>query len=308
MSWQRYGRVFIPKPINGQGGSHAQVPTTLVYEKCIRVFYADRNKDGKSYTTYVDLDRSDLTTVIYRHTRPILPFGDVGAFDDDGVMPSFALRQDGVVWLYYSGWNRGVTVPYRNSVGIAVSYDDGTTFERLFKGPVLDRTPYEPHIAVTPTIVRIDNIWRMWYISGLRWKLVNGRREPIYVIKNAHSEDGVNWMRPNKICIPQTSNDEAFSRPSVVKDRDLYRMWFCARSSVDYCDGVGSYRIGYAESKDGDNWVRMDDKHGLPVSDDPWEMKMTCYPFVQKIDGKIVMYYNGNGFGATGFGCAILSE
>ena len=27
-------------------------------------------------------------------------------------MPGFVLRRDGKVWLYYSGWNRGVTVPY----------------------------------------------------------------------------------------------------------------------------------------------------------------------------------------------------
>lgn len=308
MSWQRRGRVFLSKAKNGVGGSHAQVPTTLVYDAHIRVFYADRNETGKSYTTYVDLDRSNLTTVLYEHNKPILPFGEAGTFDDDGVMPSFALRRDGVVWLYYSGWNRGVTVPYRNSVGIAVSYDDGAIFERLFEGPVLERTPYEPYIAVTPTIVRVDDVWRMWYISGLRWTLVDGRLEPVYVIKNAHSKDGINWTRPNKICIPQSFEDEAFSHPSVIKDGDLYRMWFCARGSIDYRGGAGGYRIGYAESEDGDNWTRMDNKHGLPVSDDPWETTMTCYPFVQKIDGKIVMYYNGNNFGATGFGCAILSE
>ncbi|MFP3553214.1 hypothetical protein SB861_21230 [Paraburkholderia sp. SIMBA_049] len=307
-NWIRKGRVFDPTDYPEWGGTHAQVPTPLLYDDKIRIFYADRFADGRSYTTYLDLDRNDPGKILYFHKKPILPFGAPGTFDDDGMMPSYALRRDGQVYLYYSGWNRGVTVPYRNSVGIAVSDDDGATFRRLYEGPVLERCPAEPYIAVTPTIIREGPLWRMWYISGVRWVDVDGKYEPVYVIKYACSKDGINWDRPNHLCIVPTHDTEAFSHPTVIKDGDKYRMWYCYRNSHDYRDGAGAYRIGYAESFDGLDWARMDDALGLPLSAHGWDSTMTCYPFVMSIDGRIVMFYNGNGFGRSGFGYAILEE
>ena len=307
-SWVRKGRIFTTEDYPDWAGTHAQVPTPLLYDDRIRVFYADRNSNGKSYTTYVDLDRADPSKVLYCHKEPIIGFGAPGTFDDDGAMPSYALRNDGNVWMYYSGWNRGVTVPYRNSVGIAVSDDDGTTFRRLYEGPVLERCPEEPYIAVTPSIVREGDMWKMWYISGTRWVEVEGKYEPVYVIKYCYSNDGISWTRPNHLCIKPSHDTEAFSHPNVIKDGDLYRMWYCYRNSHDYRDGAGAYRIGYAESKDGLDWTRMDDVHGLPKSAEGWDSTMTCYPFVMKIDNRIVMFYNGNGFGRTGFGYAVMEQ
>lgn len=306
MGWIRKGRIFSPADHPDWAGTHAQVPTALLYDDRVRIFYADRNPCGKSFTTYLDLDRHNLNSVLYYHKAPVLPFGAPGTFDDDGAMPSYALRHEGRVYLYYSGWNRGMTVPYRNSVGIAVSDDDGATFRRLYEGPVLDRTPLEPYIAVTPTILREGSQWRMWYISGTRWIKVEGRYEPVYVIKYGFSVDGIVWVRPNLQCIPQLHDEEAFSHPTVIKDGQRYRMWYSFRNSRDYRDGAGSYRIGYAESSDGLEWRRMDEVNGLPVSAEGWDSTMTCYPFVLSFDGRTVMFYNGNGFGRTGFGFAVL--
>ncbi len=308
MTWIRKGRIFAPADQPDWAGTHAQVPTAFLMPDRVRIFYADRNETGKSYTTYLDVDRRELGRVLYYHKVPILPFGAPGTFDDDGVMPSYALRHEGLVRLYYSGWNRGVTVPYRNSVGIAVSDDDGATFRRLYEGPVLERTPLEPYIAVTPTILKEGSQWRMWYISGTRWVEVEGRYEPVYVIKYAFSEDGVSWVRPNHLCIRPSHDEEAFSHPTVIKDGERYRMWYCFRNSRDYRDGSGAYRIGYAESRDGLEWSRMDDVHGLAVASEGWDSTMTCYPFVLSIDGRTVMFYNGNGFGRSGFGYAVLEE
>lgn len=308
MAWIRRGRIFNPADHVDWAGSHAQVPTALVCPDCVRVYYADRDKSGKSFTTYVEIERSDLSKIVYLHKKPILPLGAPGTFDDDGMMPSFALRRDGVMYLYYSGWNRGMTVPYRNSVGIAVSEDDGKTFRRLYEGPVLDRTPKEPYIAVTPTIIQEGSLWRMWYISGTKWVNVEGCYEPVYVIKYASSHNGVDWDRPNHQCIPQTHDYEAFSHPTVLKGSDRYRMWYCFRHSLDYRDGSGAYRIGYAESPDGLAWTRMDEVGGLDASEQGWDSTMTCYPFVTMIDGRAVMFYNGNGFGRTGFGYATLEQ
>lgn len=308
MTWINRQRIFTPEDHPDWAGTHAQVPTPLVYDDFIRVFYADREANGRSYTTFLDVDRRDPTRVLAYHKRRILDFGAAGAFDDDGVMPSFALRHEGAVLLYYNGWNRGVTVPYRNSVGIAVSDDDGTTFRRLFEGPVLERNRNEPYMTVLPTILRESSLWRMWYTSGTRWIDVDGRYEPVYVVKYCYSHDGLDWIRPNHLCIQPRHDAEAISNPSVIKDGDIYRMWYCYRNSHDYRDGSGSYRIGYAESRDGLDWARMDERCGLPVAEAGWDSTMTAYPAVIAVDNRLLMFYNGNGFGQTGIGCAILER
>jgi len=306
MPWIRKGLVYRPREANGRGGSHAQVPTVQVQGDRLRIYYADRDPDGKSYTTYIDVSRSDPTRVLYEHLEPILPRGAPGTFDDDGMMPSCCVRKPDSLWLYYSGWNRGVTVPYRNSVGIAVSTDGGGTFSRLYEGPVLDRTPAEPYIAVTPAILIEDGLWRMWYISGSRWVPIDGRLEPVYHIKYADSTDGISWRRPNHLCIVPRHELEAYSHPTVLKMGGIYHMWFCSRNSIDFRDGAGSYRIGYARSEDGLNWSRDDAAHGLPAAAAGWDSSMTCYPFVTAFDDRVHLFYNGNGFGRSGIGYAQL--
>lgn len=305
MTWEKIGRIF--DPADNWVGSHAQVPTTLVLDDVVRVFISTRNASGRSLCFAVDLDKNNPSRVIARHRDACLGFGKPGTFDDDGVMPSYALQRDDKTYLYYSGWNQRVTVPYHNSMGVAVSTDNGLHFKKLFEGPIMDRTATEPYVAVTPTILFDDGLWKMWYVSGVSWLQVNGKHEPLYVIKYAESEDGYNFIRYPEPCIVSRFDTEAFSRPCVIKEDGLFKMWFCSRASQDYRNGAGSYRIRYAESSDGRNWNRYDDD-GIPPSVEGWDSLMTCYPFIFKIENKKYMLYNGNLFGTTGFGLAIWSN
>jgi hypothetical protein len=199
-----------------------------------------------------------------------------------------------------------VTVGYRNSVGLAVSHDGGFTFERVFDGPVVDRTQYEPFFTATPMVLRDGGVWRMWYASSRGFLVVDGRPEPLYHIKYAESDDGMVWRRPNITCIPPRHPEEANARPWVVRDGDVYRMWFCHRGSRGYRDDPSaSYRIGYAESDDGIEWRRMDDVAGLDVSESGFDSLMTAYPCIYDHAGIRHLLYNGNGFGRSGIGHAI---
>ena len=69
-----------------------------------------------------------------------------------------------------------------------------------------------------------------------------------------------------------------------------------------------AYRIGYAESTDGIHWERKDHLSGIDVSVEGWDADMISYPCVFKKDEELVMLYNGNGFGKTGFGYALWQE
>ena len=86
-------------------------------------------------------------------------------------------------------------------------------------------------------------------------------------------------------------------------------MWYAYRNARRYrTDRRRSYRIGYAESEDGVRWHRLDDQAGIDVSDQGWDSEMICYPHVVVRAGKAYMFYNGNMFGATGFGYATLED
>ena len=307
LSWHKRGAVFCVDGRFPWMAHHASIPTPLVVaDDTLRIYYSPRDAAGKSRVAFIDVDPADPAKILHVHERPVLDLGRRGAFDDSGVMPSSIVEVDGALYLYYIGWNEGVTVPYRNAIGLAVSTDGGITFERAFPGALVDRTRDEPFFTATPFVLREPDRWRMWYASTIDFPLVNGRPEPVYIVKYAESDDGIEWRRENRTCIEQKHPDEANARPAVVRGVDGYRMWFCYRGSRGYRDDPrASYRIGYAESADGLTWDRKDEEAGISVSETGWDSQMIAYPAIYEHQGTLHLLYTGNGFGTTGFGHAV---
>jgi hypothetical protein len=286
--------------------SHAMLPTPLLLPDRIRVYFCTRDRQGVSRVTFLDVAREDPTKILHINPQPLLSIGQPGTFDDSGTLCAFAISRGDEVWLYYNGYNRRVVVPWSNAVGLAVSRDGGSTFEKAFEGPVLDRTRDEPYFAITPWIVREENLWHMWYTSCTGWLAVEGRQEPLYHIKYARSDDGIDWQRGNISCIRPLVPEEANARGAVMRHEGKWKMWFCYRGSSNFRDGSDSYRIGYAEADDPARWRRDDSRAGIAPGTQGWDSSMQAYPAVIEADGQIYMFYNGNGFGASGFGVAAL--
>jgi hypothetical protein len=152
-----------------------------------------------------------------------------------------------------------------------------------------------------PWVIQKDDLsYLMWYGSTVTWD--TGNHEMLHVINQAVSEDGHVWNRIG-IALPfALGRAQAFSRPTVVRSRgDGYDMWFSFRP------GNGTtYRIGYATSIDGYHWIICEGYRGIDVSESGWDSEMIEYPFVFDHQGERFMLYNGDGFGRTGFGLAIL--
>jgi hypothetical protein len=207
--------------------------------------------------------------------------------------------------MYYLGWNLGVTVPFRNSIGLAESNDGGETFCKLYQGPIIDRTKDEPHFVASNCVIHENGLFKIWYLSCTGWfRSQDGKLMHRYHIKYAESMNGIDWDRKGIVAIDYRDEHEyAISVPRVIKDSDgLYRMWFSSRASKS----EENYRIRYAESHDGIVWNRKDDEVGIDVSSEGWDSEMIEYPFVFDHKGKRYMLYNGNGYGKTGFGLAVL--
>jgi len=305
--WEKRGLVYAVDDRLPWAKSHAQIPTVAgVKDNALRIMFSSRDAHNRSWIARLDVCSQDPSDILHVESQPVLQLGATGTFDDCGMMPSSVVEHDGVHYLYYIGWNVRNTVPYHNSVGLAVSEDGGTRYRRLFEGPVMDRSAEEPYFCAT-TCVRIENgIWRNWYLSCTGWDLVGGVAEPRYHLKYAESRDGIHWKRRGRIAIDYADQAEGgIVRASVWKDGDRWRMWYAYRKQGGYReDAAASYRIGYAESADGIAWSRMDSEAGIDVAAEGWDSFMVAYPEVVIVDERLLMFYNGNGFGASGFGYA----
>ena len=312
--WKKLGKVFTPQEADGLIWlkEFAQAPSTLIFDDFVRVYFscrppADNNGQYVSYSAFVDLDRSDLFKVLYVAKHPILNLGGLGEFDEFGTYPVSVIRNGAEVRAYYGGWTRCESVPFNVAIGMARSLDGGETFTKLGTGPILSYSPDEPFVLSGPKIRHFDDIWYLWYIAGRKWKMVDGRAEPIYKIRMASSLDGINWKKLNKDLIEsRIEEDEAQASPDVFYSNGIYHMFFCYRYSSHYRGKENGYRIGYASSSNLIEWLRDDSKAGIEVSAEGWDSEMISYPHVFELDGNTYMLYLGNQVGRYGFGLAIL--
>jgi hypothetical protein len=308
--WDKKGLVFAADGRYDWMQSHAQNPSALVMDDRIRVYFTCRpeSKSGvpvAAATTFVDLARDDPGRVVYVHDRPLLPLGEVGAFDQFGIMPGCVLRTGGEIRMYYVGWMRTQGAPYSHAVGLALS-EDGVAFRKLGQGPILTRTVREPFIQNSPYVLEFDGAFHMWYSSGLEWREHEGRLESIYVIMHATSPDGIEWTRDGLPCVPVRIEHECQTGPCVVQVGARFFMWFCYRHGVAFRNAERGYRIGFAWSDDLAIWQRGDELGALPLSAEGWDSEMVCYPGVVRVDDATYMFYSGNDFGRVGFGYAVL--
>lgn len=312
--WKKLGRVFNPLEVTGRNWlqQFAQGPATLIFEDFVRVYFscrppADEQEQYVSYSAFVDLDRKDLTKIIAVSKEPILNLGDTGMFDEFGTYPTSVIRDRDTVRAYYGGWTRCESVPFNVAIGCAISQDNGVTFDRLGPGPVISYSPDEPFIMSGPKIRRFNDQYFLYYIAGKKWLMHEGRAEPVYRIRLALSDDGINWQKQNRDLIDtKIEADECQASPDVIFAGGKYHMFFCYRYSTDYRGKDKGYRIGYASSPDGLTWTREDEKAGIDISATGWDSEMVSYPHVFELDGKIYMLYLGNGVGREGFGLAEL--
>lgn len=310
MNWIKKGVIFAPDRNYDWMVSHASVPVVdEVRPGVLRIYFGTRDKDGRSQTSYIEVDATQPENVLYIHDQPILPLGKPGSFDDSGIMPSWLVNASGKRYLYYIGWNVSVSVPYHLSIGLAMAVKDGQSFIKVSEGPLLDRSLEEPFFNTAPCVLHDGDRWRMWYVSCTDWERVGDRLEPRYRVRYAESDGPVFWRKLHRACIDYDERTGAIGRPCVYKDGDKFKMIYSYRGVRDYrTDPAQSYRLGYAESTDGFTWTRRDDQVGIERSASGWDSEMMEYCYIYKHEDRIYLFYNGNGFGKTGIGYAVLDS
>jgi hypothetical protein len=302
MTWKKLGRIATPRVDFWWNQTHMSLPTVQVLSGTqVRIYYGGRDHINRSRVGYIEIGLDNLQSPASYSTEPVLGIGELGTFDDNGVMPCSVVPHEDTLRLYYVGWNPRATTRFSFYSGLAISRNEGTTFERYSRAPILERTDAEPFVNASPFVLRDGNLWRMYYVSGEGWIHPD---LPKYNIKYAESDDGLVWRRAGQVCIDFAAPGEhALARPVVAKTGDIYRMWF-GYKGADF-DLGHNYRVGYAESADGMNFVRRDDLANIDVSADGWDSEMVTYGYVFEAAGRFYMVYNGNQYGYGGMGLAV---
>ncbi len=302
-NWKKLGQVYNPLIHLPEGYSYGAVPIVRkIKNNILFVFFTARNRQNKSVLCEVEICLDRLLPISKTKVDLLVP-GSIGTFDEDGVMASDIFTNEGIDYVTYIGWNRGITVPFRNAIGIAKYTSEG--IKKIKKGPILDRSVYDPCFVASNCVFKIGIIFVMYYLSCSQWEVIDNKLIHRYNIKIAKSKDGIIWSPTGKTAINFKNKDEyAISVPRVIKDNKIYKMWYSYRGSID----APTYRIGYAESLDGFLWERKDDEINLIPSESGWDSEMICYPYIFEQKRNKFILYNGNGYGKTGFGIAKLEK
>ena len=209
--------------------------------------------------------------------NPVIGPGDPGDWDGGTRNPLAVVEVDGTYHLFFNGQAEGSPEFLEYDIGHATS-SDGVEWTMDPANPVLTRgAPGEWDDASLwgAAVIHDGSMFHLWY-CGARGDIKRGGY--------ATSPDGSAWTKhPNNPVIdvgPPGSFDEKEVKPGAVIVSDgIYRMWYSG--STDWAGTPPAYdwKIGYAESDDGLNWI----KHpGNPVVGPrgDWESRYVFAPSV----------------------------
>jgi len=317
MKWSKTVKIFDPTQhsLPNECSQFAQSPQALVFDDFVRIYFSTRSIDknnGKflSHIAFVDM-KKDLREIIRVSDNTVIPLGNLGCFDEHGIFPMNVMQHNNEIYAYTCGWNRRSSVSVDTAIGLAISRDDGLTFQRTGEGPVLAASLHEPCLVGDAFVKVINGIFHMWYMFGTQWKRYSPEAEPdrTYKIGHATSNDGINWNKEEacQIIPDKLGIDESQALPTVIEIDGRYHMFFCYRHSFNFRKNSDyGYRIGHAFSDDLTTWTRDDENPLLAGTANDWDSDMQCYPHVFECDEKVYLLYNGNEFGKYGFGIAEL--
>lgn len=300
---KKLGFIFKPDSKLNWWHSHAMAPSPiLLNHNTIRVYLGCWDKSGISRIGYIDVEKNNPKIVKSVSDHCVLNIGEDGCFDENGVFPAHTFNfGNGTVYLYYTGFQLGHKIRHYNFGGLAISKDNGQTFERYSKAPILDRSDEGLFVRAGQSIEKSENGFHIVYSSGSSWHMCSGKPRPVYDIFYQHSLDGIKTNKSGKKIIScNLEIEHGLGRPQIVKIGDYFYCFYTRRIIEDM-----RYFLGVSRSRDCLTWERIDNVFNTidfgKYSE--FDSEMIYFPAVVKIsDSKVLLFYSGNYFGRDGIG------
>ncbi|QNI57170.1 hypothetical protein SynBIOSU31_00258 [Synechococcus sp. BIOS-U3-1] len=279
---------------------HFMLPVVeSIQNSVIAVLFADRDAKNRSFIRRIHIDMEPFPHISGKSVETVFQPGELGCFDDNGVSPSSVVSSENITkLLYYIGWKPRSTVRFGLFGGLAIQIA-GNKYTRVSRAPIFTLSDSEPfHVLTAPWVLfdKKSSIFRMWYVSGTGWKSPD---TPCYNIKYAESSDGKHWDQNICVCLDNTEEITSLARPSVIKTKNGFHMWYSKKSPKT------EYSIHHVYSVDGKNWGPMENSSELSLHSNfncEWASEMVCYSYPFVYNNNLYIFHNGNGYGSTGFG------
>ena len=172
MKWRKLGRIFTAKPSYNWMQSYAWVPSVQhLIKNRYRVYFGGRNKENFTQTGYFEFEINNPTQILKISKDPVIKLGKLGMFDDSLALATSFVKQCGKCYLYYVGWMKGNRIRYQPFIGLAISEDNGITYNKYSVAPIIERTSNEPYGMASPFVMVDKGKWKLWYASYRRWNL-----------------------------------------------------------------------------------------------------------------------------------------
>lgn len=291
------GQVMHPALFREWMVSHAAYPSPVVLDDRCRIFFISRDSEQRGLVGWCDVALDDPTRVLDICSAPVLSHGGVGAFDEHGMALGNTLWVEGEgLWIFYMGWNRGISVLFRNAIGAALDRSgEGNAFERQTIGPLLDRNVEDPFTLSYPFVRRL---------AGDRWEMLYGSQrsptaEPMrHPLCRAFSEDRCVWRVEAEPLMELADDEIAHNHPWIIPGDDAAELLLFSI----YAD---HYKLGLAEADGEGGWRRIDVKSLYQsLADEDWTGGELCYPAHARLNGRDYLFYCGKRLGSQGFGVA----
>ncbi len=298
VAWSHHGLIYTPNN-KSCWPTHAVLPFLYSGHNDPLLFFGSRTSDNIASSFVISFDRTKNICQETSH-KPVLSPGDIGFFDQHGAIASSVLKVNNLHYMYYIGWTRGHIEPlFYACIGLAISEDGCKTFQKHGNVPIIPRDSNNPLLMTSPYVFKDANIYRMVYISGLKWVLENNKLQSHYRICSAISNDGLLWTDTGRVLINCSEKYTNYARPWVIKVNNIYVMFYSFSSKIS------PYQIGASISFDFTNWIDITLHLGITKSGNSFDSRMMCYPSVDIFHDQLRIFYNGNYFGRDG--CALLS-
>ncbi|MCM1251824.1 MAG: hypothetical protein NC321_03315 [Clostridium sp.] len=275
-------------------------------EKILRLYVTLCDAENIGRIGYLDLNPENPQEILDYSRIPCIDIGKNGEFDSHGCVSACIYEEDGLMYMYYSGYSVSVDVPYVIQSGCAVCVDDDReVFKKLNHGEaILQLTSSEKYLRSNPYILKRDKQYALWYVGGDDWTATDKGTKPLYNIKYIQSKNKLQWNSQTvEIALDVLNSDcNGASIGTVWRDGTDYKMICCIRYLMD------GYRLAYAVSKDGIHFSLENDGIQLVGENLDWDKEMQCFPCLFKYKDKTYLFYTGNHYGIGGLGYAELVE
>ena len=145
-------------------------------------------------------------------------------------------------------------------------------------------------------------------LNGITLGAVGAGTTIDYVQVHNSSDDGIEWF--DRRVVLQARAEADYENAAAIG----LNIWPTPGGWRAIYAGIGT-RFGYysiceATSTDGLNWERGEPGENLAMAPqgDGWESKMVEYPNIIEENGRLRLFYCGNGYGTTGIGTALAEK